>query len=151
MLGQHEWPYTDVVIFMATFVGQTCNHYLKSVKQFTRWMGRDRRLPDDPLAYLSRMNVSVDRRHDRRALSADEFSRLVEAARTGPVIESAEIGLGMGCSLGVATWPLGRDPAGAGPASRRSPVWRHTASTFARVTFTGGSGVCVAKWTGVAT
>ena len=67
---------------------QTCNHYLKSVKQFTRWLRLDRRSPDDPLAHLSRMNVSVDRRHDRRALSADEFAHLVEATRTGPVVES---------------------------------------------------------------
>ena len=67
---------------------QTCNHYLKSAKQFTRWLVRDRRSPENVLEHLSRMNVRVDRRHDRRALSADEFSRLVEAARTGSTIES---------------------------------------------------------------
>lgn len=67
---------------------QTCNHYLKSAKQFTRWLVRDRRSPENVLEHLSRMNVRVDRRHDRRALLADEFSRLVEAAHTGPVIEN---------------------------------------------------------------
>ncbi|NLX54392.1 MAG: tyrosine-type recombinase/integrase [Planctomycetaceae bacterium] len=67
---------------------QTCNHYLKSVKQFTRWLARDRRSPENVLEHLSRMNVRVDRRHDRRALTAEEFSRLIEAARTGSVIES---------------------------------------------------------------
>jgi integrase/recombinase XerD len=67
---------------------QTCNHYLKSVKQFSRWLTRDRRCPEDVLSHLSRMNVRLDRRHDRRALSGEEFSRLIEAARSGPVIES---------------------------------------------------------------
>jgi integrase len=32
------------------------------------------------------LNVKVDRRHDRRALSADEFARLVEAAMFGPPV-----------------------------------------------------------------
>ncbi len=66
---------------------QTYNHYLKAVKSFTRWLVRDRRTPIDPLAYLSRLNVATDRRHDRRALSAEEFSRLVEAARSGNRVE----------------------------------------------------------------
>jgi integrase len=66
---------------------QTYNHYLRSAKQFTRWLVRDRRLPCDPLIHLSNINTSVDRRHDRRALSHEEFSRLVDAARRGKRIE----------------------------------------------------------------
>jgi integrase len=41
----------------------------------------------DPLSHLSKLNVKTDRRHDRRALTADEFARLLEAARSGPRIE----------------------------------------------------------------
>ena len=67
---------------------QTYNHYLKSVKQFARWLVRDRRCLMDPLAHLSKLNVSTDRRHDRRALSAEEFALLIEAAKGGPVIEA---------------------------------------------------------------
>lgn len=67
---------------------QTSNHYLRAMKQFTRWLVRDRRLRDDPLIHLSMVNVKVDRRHDRRALSPDEFTRLVAAARKGKPIES---------------------------------------------------------------
>ena len=67
---------------------QTYNHYLKAVKAFTRWLVRDRRMANDPLAHLSRLNVHTDRRHDRRALSAEEFSRLVEAARGGKPVET---------------------------------------------------------------
>ena len=66
---------------------QTYNHYLKSTKQFTRWLVRDRRTPVDPLAHLALLNVATDRRHDRRALSTEEFQRLVNAARAGKRIE----------------------------------------------------------------
>ncbi len=67
---------------------QTSNHYLKSIKQFTRWLVRDRRAPADPLAHLSKLNVSTDRRHDRRALTIEEFGRLIAAAESGPSIEA---------------------------------------------------------------
>jgi integrase len=66
---------------------QTRNHYLKSSKSFSAWLVRDRRTPTDPLMHLSRQNVAVDRRHDRRALSPEEFAALIEAARSGPPIE----------------------------------------------------------------
>jgi len=67
---------------------QTYNHYLKSAKQFTRWLVRDRRALVDPLAHLSKLNVSTDRRHDRRALTTEEFTLLIEAAQDGKVIET---------------------------------------------------------------
>ena len=67
---------------------QTYNHYLKSIKQFTRWLVRDRRVLVDPLAHLSKLNVSTDRRHDRRALTIEEFGRLIAAAESGPSIEA---------------------------------------------------------------
>jgi site-specific recombinase XerD len=66
---------------------QTYNHYLKALKSFTRWMVRDRRTHVDPVAHVSRLNVAADRRHDRRALSTDEFTRLLDAARAGKKIE----------------------------------------------------------------
>ena len=66
---------------------QTYNHYLRTAKQFTRWLVRDRRIPSDPLVHLSNINTSVDRRHDRRALTYEEFARLSDAARTGKAIE----------------------------------------------------------------
>ena len=66
---------------------QTHNHYLKAAKQFTRWLVRDRRTPFDSLIHISRLNVQVDRRHDRRPLSEEEFRRLVEAAHSGERIE----------------------------------------------------------------
>lgn len=70
------------------FSPQTSNHYLQAVKQFTRWLKRDRRATDNPLAHLARVNVRIDRRHDRRALSGEEMARVVQAAEAGPAVES---------------------------------------------------------------
>ena len=58
---------------------QTSNHYLRAIKQFTRWLVRDHRMQDDPLVHLSMLNVKVDCRHDRRAMTAEAFSRLIDA------------------------------------------------------------------------
>jgi site-specific recombinase XerD len=66
---------------------QTNNHYLRAVKQFTRWLHRDRWTGDDPLHHLAMGNVKLDRRHDRRALSSDEMTRLVNATEAGPDVE----------------------------------------------------------------
>ena len=65
---------------------QTSNHYLRAIKQFSRWLVRDRRTNDDPLSHLARLNVKVDRRHDRRALAPDEFAKLIESAMSGPPV-----------------------------------------------------------------
>ena len=67
---------------------QTSNHYLRAIKQFSRWLVQDRRTNDDPLSHLSMIDVKTDRRHDRRALSSDEFACLIEAARSGKRVES---------------------------------------------------------------
>ena len=63
---------------------QTFNFYLQAIKQFARWMVKDRRAIDNPLSHLTGLNVKTDRRHDRRALTADELLRLLEATRNGP-------------------------------------------------------------------
>lgn len=68
-------------------VGRTFKRLAGPSKTFTRWLVRDRRTPFDPLAHLAKLNVKVDRRHDRRALSKEEFRLLIEAARNGKKIE----------------------------------------------------------------
>jgi integrase/recombinase XerD len=67
---------------------QTSNHFLKAIKQFCRWLVRTKRSDHNPAADIRRLNVQTDRRHDRRAISGDEFALLIEAAEAGPVIES---------------------------------------------------------------
>ncbi len=62
---------------------QTSNFYLQAAKQFARWMVQDGRAAESPLAHLRGLNVRTDRRHDRRALSADELRWLLDATVKG--------------------------------------------------------------------
>jgi integrase len=61
----------------------TSNHYLTAVKGFCRWLVKDRRMPDNPIAHLSALNAKTDVRHERRPLSNEEFTAFIEAARAG--------------------------------------------------------------------
>ena len=60
------------------FGTQTSNHYLTSAKGFTRWLVKDRRTAENPLAHLEGGNVRLDRRHERRDYTDDELARLCE-------------------------------------------------------------------------
>jgi hypothetical protein len=54
---------------------QMFNFYLKAFQQFCRGMIQNRRASERPVAHLRGVNVRTDRRHDRRALEADEIRR----------------------------------------------------------------------------
>ena len=106
---------------------QTFNYYLGAAKQFGRWMVKDRRAADNPLAHLQGLNVRTDRRHDRRALTADELRRLIDttasegverqgvpaADRAAVYRVAAETGLRRSelASLTRASFDLNSDPA----------------------------------------
>ncbi len=63
---------------------QTYNFYLKSVKQFCKWMVQDRRASESSVEHLQTINIRTDRRHDRCSLEPDEIRRLLEAAQAAP-------------------------------------------------------------------
>ena len=63
---------------------RTLNAYLTAVKSFARWLHRDGRSADHPLACLSRINEAGERRLIRRPLTDGELRRLIEATRTAP-------------------------------------------------------------------
>ena len=63
---------------------QTFNFYVQAIKQLCRWMVKDRRALESPVAHLDGLNVKTDRRHDRRALTVDELRGLLNAAENGP-------------------------------------------------------------------
>jgi integrase len=63
---------------------QTFNFYLQACKQFCRWMMKERRASESPIAHLDGLNVRTDRRHDRRALSADELRALLASTAAAP-------------------------------------------------------------------
>lgn len=62
---------------------QTFNFYQKALKQFCRWMIKDRRATENPVAHLDGLNVRKDRRHDRRPLEVDQLRQLLDAATNG--------------------------------------------------------------------
>ena len=55
----------------------SCNHCLRALKGFCRWMVDERRASESPVARLGALNVQTDRRHERRALTIDEVRRLI--------------------------------------------------------------------------
>ena len=66
---------------------KTSNYYLSAFKEFCSWMVRDGRAAGNPLAHVRGLNAELDIRRKRRCLEADEFSRLVAAAASGPPIQ----------------------------------------------------------------
>jgi len=62
---------------------RSSNFYLQAMKQFCRWLVADGRTGENPLAYLQGQNPRPDIRHERRALSADELSKLIRATLKG--------------------------------------------------------------------
>ena len=60
---------------------RTFNHKLKCCQQFARWMVKNRRAAESPIAHLSCLNVKLDRRRKRRALMPEDIKRLLSATR----------------------------------------------------------------------
>jgi integrase len=60
---------------------RTVNQHLAAVKQFARWLVRDRRSADNPFAHLAGGNVQLDRRHSRRALTDLEMRAVIVATQ----------------------------------------------------------------------
>ncbi|MEN6384932.1 MAG: site-specific integrase, partial [Phycisphaerales bacterium] len=56
---------------------QTFNYYLRSVKQFCRWMVQDSRASESPIEYLKRKDVKTSIVRKRRALTVDEIGTLL--------------------------------------------------------------------------
>ncbi len=61
---------------------ESSNHYLRAVRNFCRWLVKDRRVPVNPVQHVSTLKADADRRHLRRVLSEAEFGRLIESTRT---------------------------------------------------------------------
>ena len=61
---------------------QSKHHYLQACKQFCRWLVKDQRAADNPLAHLSAGRVV--KTAPRRALTADEIKTLLNSTEGGP-------------------------------------------------------------------
>jgi integrase len=71
---------------------RTRNTYLSSIKAFSRWCLKTRRLGEDALACLSPASGKV--RRQRRALTDGELTRLLQVARERPLLEAMTIRTG---------------------------------------------------------
>ena len=63
----------------------TINHYLRSLRGLMRWLVRNGRLAADPLAAAELLHEDSDRRHIRRVITADEFTRLLATTQGQPL------------------------------------------------------------------
>ena len=61
----------------------TSNHYLTAIKNFLNWAAKDSRMPQSPILLLEKLSTATDDKRERRALTADEFAKLIEKARKG--------------------------------------------------------------------
>src|SRR5262249_45051238 len=93
---------------------QTFNFYLQAVKQFCRWMVKDRRAAALPPAPLEPPHVQTDPRHDPRGLTPEEPPRLPRAAL-------ARTASAAGWRGGIAITCM-RRPAGRASERRPSPA-----------------------------
>lgn len=59
---------------------RTYNHYVQAIDAFCNWCV-PKRMAANPLVGFERLNVDIDIRHKRRALSETEFTMLVTSAR----------------------------------------------------------------------
>lgn len=65
---------------------QTWTHYVRAIKQFAKWLVDHQRIKTDPMRLLKTQNAATDRRHVRRSLDADDFTKLIETTYGQPTI-----------------------------------------------------------------
>jgi integrase len=67
---------------------RTRNKHLQTMRAFIHWMQKQERMEADPFRNFNLLNAEADpNRRERRALTADELTRLCEAATVGPVVQ----------------------------------------------------------------
>jgi len=69
---------------------RTRNSYREVMITFCNWAVSDNSLPYNPFSKIPKVRESVDRRHERRALTPDEVERLLRAAEKRP-LHDAEV------------------------------------------------------------
>ena len=63
---------------------QSLSHYSKALRQFSRWLHRERRTAEDVLIGLKTYNAETDKRHERRGFTADEMAALLDFTAQAP-------------------------------------------------------------------
>ncbi|MCE9635767.1 MAG: site-specific integrase [Planctomycetes bacterium] len=68
----------------APMSARTSNGYLQAIREFLGWAIRSGLIAEDPLRGLRPLNAELDRRRERRALTADELRALLAATESAP-------------------------------------------------------------------
>jgi integrase len=64
---------------------RTYNGYVKTIRQFCKWVVQEQKAGASPVAYLKGLDrPETDKRHERRAATVDELRRLLETTIRGP-------------------------------------------------------------------
>ena len=75
-----HWIATEVQ--KQTLTPSSINHYLTAVKSFVKYLVDIELLPSDPLKSIRKLNEAVGQRKNRRAMTAEEVERFLQAAET---------------------------------------------------------------------
>ena len=63
---------------------QSLKHYVRALKQFSKWLYRERRTAEDTLLAVKSYNPDTDKRHERRGFTAEEMAVLLPYTRQAP-------------------------------------------------------------------
>ena len=85
-ITSHDFNRWVVIASMENKSIATINHHLIAVKAFCSWLVGEKRMVENPLVRLKKQNAKVDRRRERRALTPEELSHLLEAAEAGGIV-----------------------------------------------------------------
>ncbi len=69
------------------FSNRTSNFYQTCLGVFVNWLIDHRYLTENPLRGLKKLKVDQDLRHERRALTPNEFTKLIDATESAPFLE----------------------------------------------------------------
>ncbi|MGE3180791.1 MAG: tyrosine-type recombinase/integrase [Phycisphaerae bacterium] len=69
---------------------RTCNGYIKSMREFCKWAVDADLFAKSPVSRIKCGNEQADKRHHRRALSAEELTRILAAARDGEPVKGID-------------------------------------------------------------
>jgi integrase/recombinase XerD len=71
---------------------QTSNHYLTATKAFVKWCLAEKYIAENPLGDLEALEVESRRTFTRRAMTQEEFDRLIESTRTHHIPQCPMLG-----------------------------------------------------------
>lgn len=74
------------------FSAQTFNHYVATLRGFSRWAVRHGILAADPFVAMDRLPAGLEPKHVRRVLGPKEFAQLLQAAESGPRYQNSLTG-----------------------------------------------------------